>query len=142
MPSLPTNYDVSAQNKPNSPNPKTAASDYATKPYTNILLRSAPKNKPNSDPKQTHSRARGAPVPPRRESIEHRVSRIEHFAQLTKHSGVYYAKQTQFSQAKNQHNILWNKGLQEYSAPPHSKKQTQFKPNPAPPVEKWPVNCL
>jgi len=38
-----------AQNKPNSQNPGTTATSYATKPYTNIPLRPTQKNKPNSN---------------------------------------------------------------------------------------------
>jgi len=58
-PILTHNNDPSAQNKPNSQNPKTNATSYATKSYANIPLRSARKNKP----KQTQSE----PVPIHRE---------------------------------------------------------------------------
>ena len=40
------------------------------------------------------------------------------------------AKQTQFPQPQDQHNFLCPKALHQYSAPPHSKKQTQTKPIP------------
>ena len=49
----------SAQNKANSPNPKTNATSYGTQIYSNTPVRSAPKNKPN----QTQS------APPRPKNI-------------------------------------------------------------------------
>jgi len=42
--------------------------------------------------------------------------------------GLYYAKQTQFSQSQNQHNLFFPKELQQYSAPLRPKKQTQSNP--------------
>ena len=46
---------------------------------------------------------------------------------------VNYAKQTQFRQRHNLHNILCRKHLQQYYAPSRSKKQTQT--NPIPPTQ-------
>ena len=51
-PSLPGNYDLIMQNKPNPLKPKTNTTSYATKSYINIQLRHTRKNKP----KQTQSR--------------------------------------------------------------------------------------
>lgn len=41
-----------------------------------------------------------------------------------------YAKQTQFSKRQNYRNLLCHTELQQYSAPPHPKKQSQTKPIP------------
>jgi hypothetical protein len=41
---------------------------------------------------------------------------------------LFYAKQTQFLQRQNQHNLFSPKGLHQYSAPPRPKKQSQSNP--------------
>jgi hypothetical protein len=47
LPSLPKNYDVIMQNKPNFPKPKTNATLFAAKDYENDARPAARKNKPN-----------------------------------------------------------------------------------------------
>jgi hypothetical protein len=45
----------------------------------------------------------------------------------------FFAKQTQFPNPQNHHNLFYPKDLPQYSAPSNEKKQSQNKPNPATP---------
>ncbi len=59
---------------------------------------------------------------------KHRESSIQHQV-----SSPVYAKQTQFPKGQNQRNLLCHTDLPQYSTPPNPKKQSQNKPNFAPP---------
>ena len=48
---------------------------------------------------------------------------------LPKNHSLYYAKQTQFLQGRDQRNLLCHTDLHQYSAPLRPKKQTQTNPN-------------
>jgi len=63
----------------------------------------------------------------------HRNAEPAYLAPLTKESHCYCAKQIQFPKNQNHYNLLYCKDLSEYSAPRRPKKQTQNKPNFAPP---------
>ena len=43
-----------------------------------------------------------------------------------------YAKQTQFSRVSNEHNLLFDKALRQFSSPQMLQKQSQNKPNSKP----------
>ena len=52
----------------------------------------------------------------------------------------FYAKQTQLPQPQSHRKPLSHKDLREYTTLPHSKKQTQNKPNPTPPPKAPSIN--
>lgn len=115
-PTLPPNLGTIMQNKPNLQSPKNTPSIFFTRSYKRNSPAPRQENKPNSSRQSLLAK----PDP----ALSREVSSITlcqcAFALLCLRPN--YAKQTQFPQAKNQHNLLYPKPLRQKNTPPPPEK--------------------